>query len=73
MYTGQYGDPNVIGLGNSILIILQLSVSGLIIMLLDEMSNKVARVFRDSESPAPSTCLLPPTSVRTSSGAPFLL
>jgi protein transport protein SEC61 subunit alpha len=41
IYTGSYGDMNLIGPGNAILIVMQLVFSSLIIVLIDEMLSKV--------------------------------
>ena len=41
VYTGQYGDIEKIGLGNSVLIVMQLTFSGFLIVMIDEMMNKV--------------------------------
>lgn len=40
VWSGMYGDVDKIGAGNSILIILQLTFAGVIIMMLDEMLEK---------------------------------
>ena len=43
VWSGMYGDVEKIGAGNSILIILQLTFAGVIIMMLDEMLEKVTQ------------------------------
>jgi uncharacterized membrane protein len=45
VYTGQYGDIEKIGLGNSVLIVMQLTFSGFLIVMIDEMMNKVFFCF----------------------------
>lgn len=40
--TGMYGDPSDLGAGVCLLIIIQLFVAGLIVLLLDELLQKVS-------------------------------
>lgn len=40
VFSGMYGDPKDLGLGNSVLIILQLFCAGIIVLVLDELLQK---------------------------------
>lgn len=72
VYTGQYGDIDKIGLGNSALIVMQLTFSGFLIVMIDEMMNKVKLLNqRDMDSEVLFLCTLPLTFVKPLFGTHF--
>lgn len=46
VYSGQFGDLSQVGAANALLIIMQLTFSGLLIILMDEMMSKVRELFQ---------------------------
>lgn len=71
MYTGTYGELSQLGAGNAILIIMQLTFSGYVIIMLDEMMTKVNIKNRDMVWGVPSLYLLLPTYAKVLYGILF--